>query len=90
MIPAATRDAVRRRAGDRCEYCRLPEVAEPDARFHIVDHPWIWIQSEAAHCAYAAEPARFEPTEYGEAGVSSSTPCRTKCLKSTLLPRSSW
>ena len=35
MIAAATRDAVRRRAGDRCEYCRLPQAAEPDARFHI-------------------------------------------------------
>ena len=35
MISAATRDAVRRRAGDRCEYCRLPQAAEPDARFHI-------------------------------------------------------
>ena len=35
MIPAATRAAVRRRAGDRCEYCRLPQAAEPDSRFHI-------------------------------------------------------
>ena len=35
MISAATRDAVLRRAGDRCEYCRLPQAAEPDARFHI-------------------------------------------------------
>lgn len=35
MISAATRDAVRRRAGDRCEYCRLPQAAEPDGPFHI-------------------------------------------------------
>jgi len=35
MIAAARRDAVRRRAGDCCEYCRLPQAAEPDARFHI-------------------------------------------------------
>jgi hypothetical protein len=35
MIPATTRDAVRRRAGARCEYCRLPQAAEPGARFHI-------------------------------------------------------
>src|SRR6266446_2474413 len=35
MISASTREAVRRRAGDRCEYCRLPQAAEPDARFHI-------------------------------------------------------
>ena len=35
MISAATRDAVRRRARDGCEYCGLPQAAEPDARFHI-------------------------------------------------------
>ena len=35
MISAAIRDAVRRRANDGCEYCRLPQSAEPDARFHI-------------------------------------------------------
>jgi len=35
MISPATRATVRHRAGDRCEYCRLPQAAEPDARFHI-------------------------------------------------------
>lgn len=35
MISAASRDAVRSRALDRCEYCGLPQAAEPDARFHI-------------------------------------------------------
>lgn len=35
MISAAVRDAVRRRANNCCEHCRLPQSAEPDARFHI-------------------------------------------------------
>jgi 5-methylcytosine-specific restriction endonuclease McrA len=34
MIDAATRNLVRQRAGERCEYCRLPQHAE-DASFHI-------------------------------------------------------
>ena len=34
MIDAAVRDLVRRRAGDRCEYCRLPQGAA-EAKFHI-------------------------------------------------------
>ena len=29
------RDAIRRRAGGRCEYCRLPETSLPAALFHI-------------------------------------------------------
>jgi hypothetical protein len=29
------RDAVRARAGNLCEYCGLPQEAEPDAKFHI-------------------------------------------------------
>ena len=36
MIDAAIRDLVRRRAAERCEYCRLPQHAE-EATFHI-DH----------------------------------------------------
>ena len=35
-IPKETRDAVLRRAGDACEYCRLPQEASPLA--HQVDH----------------------------------------------------
>ena len=35
-MDAATRDLVRRRAGDRCEYCRLPQQASV-LRFHV-DH----------------------------------------------------
>lgn len=35
MISAATRDAIRRRARDHCEYCGLPQVAEPQTRFHV-------------------------------------------------------
>ncbi len=31
----ATRALVRRRAGDVCEYCRLPQAASPFVRFHI-------------------------------------------------------
>lgn len=34
MIDAALRDLVRRRARNRCEYCRLPQSAEA-ATFHI-------------------------------------------------------
>jgi hypothetical protein len=31
----ATRELVRRRAGKRCEYCRLPQAAAPFFTFHI-------------------------------------------------------
>ena len=34
MIDAAVRDLVRRRADERCEYCRLPQRAE-EATFHV-------------------------------------------------------
>lgn len=34
MIDAATRRAVRQRAGERCEYCQLPEQAA-EVPFHI-------------------------------------------------------
>ena len=32
---AATRELVRTRAADRCEYCRLPQDALPFATFHV-------------------------------------------------------
>ncbi len=32
---AATRDFVRRRAADRCEYCHLPQEATPFIPFHV-------------------------------------------------------
>ena len=32
---AALREMVRRRAADRCEYCRIPQSAIPDVRFHV-------------------------------------------------------
>lgn len=35
-MDAAVRKLVRHRAGDRCEYCHLPQAAV-DARFHV-DH----------------------------------------------------
>jgi hypothetical protein len=31
----ATRDFVRRRAGDRCEYCHMPQEATPFMPFHV-------------------------------------------------------
>lgn len=31
----ATRQFVRRRAGDRCEYCRIPQEATPFIAFHM-------------------------------------------------------
>ena len=34
MVDAAVREFVRQRAGDRCEYCRLPQHAG-DATFHV-------------------------------------------------------
>ena len=34
-MDTATRDLVRRRAGDRCEYCHLPQDATPFITFHI-------------------------------------------------------
>ena len=37
MIAAHLRELVRSRAGDACEYCRLPQRALPFAPFHI-DH----------------------------------------------------
>lgn len=35
MIEVALRELVRKRAGDRCEYCRLLQEDSPFARFHI-------------------------------------------------------
>ena len=34
-MDAAVRDLVRRRAGDRCEYCRLQQTQLPFSTFHI-------------------------------------------------------
>lgn len=34
-MDTATREWVRRRAGDRCEYCHIPQVAIPLIVFHI-------------------------------------------------------
>jgi hypothetical protein len=34
-MDAAKRRRVRRRAGNRCEYCRLTQAAAPIARFQI-------------------------------------------------------
>ena len=34
-MDAAVRQFVRTRAGNRCEYCRLPQVAAPFLTFHI-------------------------------------------------------
>ena len=34
-MEAAIRDLVRRRAGNRCEYCGLPQSAVPHAPFHV-------------------------------------------------------
>ena len=34
-MDAGTRQLVRRRAGDACEYCRLPQAATPFIPFHV-------------------------------------------------------
>jgi len=34
-MDSTTRDSTRQRAGDRCEYCRLPQSATPLLGFHI-------------------------------------------------------
>jgi hypothetical protein len=34
-MDATTKDLVRQRAGDRCEYCHLPQEATPFITFHI-------------------------------------------------------
>jgi 5-methylcytosine-specific restriction endonuclease McrA len=34
-MDAATRELVKRRAGDRCEYCRVPQAATPLIPFHV-------------------------------------------------------
>ena len=34
-MDASTRELVRRRAGDRCEYCRMPQAATPFIPFHL-------------------------------------------------------
>ena len=34
-MDAAVREFVRRRAGDRCEYCHLPQEATPFISFHV-------------------------------------------------------
>jgi hypothetical protein len=35
VIDAALRRSIRERAHDRCEYCRLPQPAQPYVTFHI-------------------------------------------------------
>ena len=35
MIDAATKRFVRQRACNRCEYCRLPQAAQPYVTFHV-------------------------------------------------------
>jgi HNH endonuclease len=35
MMDVATKRLVRARAHERCEYCRLPQTAQPFATFHI-------------------------------------------------------
>ncbi len=34
-MDAATKRSVRQRAADRCEYCRLPQLAQPFVSFHV-------------------------------------------------------
>lgn len=34
-MDAATRELVRRRAGDACEYCRIPQAATSSIAFHV-------------------------------------------------------
>ena len=34
-MDAATRDFVRQRAADRCEYCHMPQQATPFIPFHV-------------------------------------------------------
>lgn len=34
-MDSSTRELVRRRAGERCEYCRLPQSAAPFLTFHV-------------------------------------------------------
>ena len=34
-MDTSVRELVRRRAGDQCEYCRLPQAAAPFFTFHI-------------------------------------------------------
>lgn len=34
-MDSVLRSLVRRRAGDVCEYCRLPQIASPIVRFHV-------------------------------------------------------
>jgi hypothetical protein len=34
-MDAATKRLVRQRAQERCEYCRLPQTAQPFVTFHV-------------------------------------------------------
>lgn len=34
-LDESVKDAVRKRAGHRCEYCRIPQRLYPDAAFHV-------------------------------------------------------
>jgi len=47
-MDASTRDLVRRRAGDRCEYCHIPQDATPFITFHI-EHIIAKQHVDAAH-----------------------------------------
>ncbi|MGO9601402.1 MAG: HNH endonuclease [Isosphaeraceae bacterium] len=61
-MDAATRQSVRQRALDRCEYCRLPQSAQPFVTFHVehiiarqhggTDHPDnLWLACERCNAA---------------------------------------
>ena len=58
-MDASTREFVRRRAGDRCEYCHMPQDATPFIPFHlehiIAKQHLDLVRDELGNLAYACD-----------------------------------
>ncbi len=58
-MDASTRELVRRRAGDRCEYCHMPQDATPFIPFHlehiIAKQHLDLVRDELGNLAYACD-----------------------------------
>jgi len=85
MIDAAVRDLVRRRAGDRCEYCRLPQHAD-EAKFHI-EHISLRFGPQTAILSQTATPCGYFVTAgfgFGVPAGSVTRPASLAAAKSAL------
>lgn len=66
-MDADSRELVRQRAGDRCEYCGIPQAATPFIRFHvehIVAKQHVDVeQDDPSRLAYACDRCNLQGDE---------------------------